>query len=148
MTANLFFKMQKWDSRETWKHSALNDGECESISLSNASVLSSASRVAQLVKNRPAVRETWLPSLGQEDPLEKGKTTHSSALAESDTTEQLSLPLCALKIWQKLRICFTIGPKTKNTKGRSKGVWHSSRTFPLMKTACVLSERTRTANEG
>ena len=37
--------------------------------------------VAQLVKNLPAVRETWLPSLGWEDPLEKGKVTHSSILA-------------------------------------------------------------------
>ena len=31
--------------------------------------------VAQLVKNPPAVRETWVPSLGWEDPLEKGKAT-------------------------------------------------------------------------
>ena len=37
--------------------------------------------VAQLVKNLPAMRETWLPSLGWEDPLEKGKATHSSTLA-------------------------------------------------------------------
>ena len=37
--------------------------------------------VAQLVKNPPAVRETWLPSLGCEDPLEKGTATHSSILA-------------------------------------------------------------------
>jgi len=37
--------------------------------------------VAQLVKNLPAMRETWVPSLGCEDPLEKGKTTHSSVWA-------------------------------------------------------------------
>ena len=37
--------------------------------------------VAQLVKNPPAMRETWVRSLGQEDPLEKGKATHSSILA-------------------------------------------------------------------
>ena len=37
--------------------------------------------VAQLVKNPPAMRESWVQSLGWEDPLEKGKATHSSILA-------------------------------------------------------------------
>ena len=54
-----------------------------------------ASLVAQLVKNLPAMRETWVGSLGWQDPLEKGKATHSSILAwkspwgckESDMTE-------------------------------------------------------------
>ena len=64
-----------------------------------------ASFVAQLVKNPPAMLETWVGSLGWEDCLEKGKATHSSILAwripwglcspwglkESDTTERLSL---------------------------------------------------------
>ena len=40
-----------------------------------------ASFVAQLVKNPPAMRETWVQSLGWEDPLERGKATHSSILA-------------------------------------------------------------------
>ena len=40
-----------------------------------------ASLVAQLVKNLPVMRETWVRSLGYEDPLEKGKATHSSILA-------------------------------------------------------------------
>ena len=40
-----------------------------------------ASLVAQLVKNQPAMRETWVRSLGWEDPLEKGKATCSSILA-------------------------------------------------------------------
>ena len=40
-----------------------------------------ASLVAQLVKNLPAVWETWFQLLGWEDPLEKGKATHSSILA-------------------------------------------------------------------
>ena len=56
--------------------------------------------MAQLVKNPPAMQDTWVRSLGWEDPLEKGKATHSSGLArripwaeesmghkESDTTE-------------------------------------------------------------
>ena len=42
---------------------------------------SQASLVAQLLKNLPAVWETWVRSLGWEDPLEKGKATHSSILA-------------------------------------------------------------------
>ena len=37
--------------------------------------------MAQMVKNPPTMQETWLQSLGQEDPLEKGMTTHSSNLA-------------------------------------------------------------------
>ena len=40
-----------------------------------------AALVAQLGKNLPAVRETWVRSLGWEDPLEKGIATHSSILA-------------------------------------------------------------------
>ena len=40
-----------------------------------------ASLVAQLVKNPPVMRETWVRSLGWEDPLKKGKVTHSSILA-------------------------------------------------------------------
>ena len=35
----------------------------------------------QVVKNLPAMRETWVRSLGWEDPLEKGKATYSSILA-------------------------------------------------------------------
>ena len=40
-----------------------------------------SSLVAQLVKNPLAMQETWVRSLGLEDPLEKGKATHSSILA-------------------------------------------------------------------
>ena len=58
-----------------------------------------ASLVSQQAKDLPALRETWVQSLGWEDPLEKGMATHSSILAwripwgrkESDMTEQLSL---------------------------------------------------------
>ena len=37
--------------------------------------------VAQLVKNPPAMQDTWIQSLGWEDPLEKGKATNSSIMA-------------------------------------------------------------------
>ena len=62
--------------------------------------------VAQLIKNLPAVQETWVRSLGWEDPLEKEMATHSSILAwkiswtegysswghkESGMTERLTL---------------------------------------------------------
>ena len=62
-----------------------------------------ASLVARLVKNLPAMRETWVQSWGWEDPLEKGKTYSLQYWSlensmdspwgrkESDTTEQLSL---------------------------------------------------------
>ena len=40
-----------------------------------------ASRLAQLVKNPPAMQETLVQVLGQEDPLEDGMATHSSVLA-------------------------------------------------------------------
>ena len=43
-------------------------------------VWSRASPMAQMVKNLPAVQETWVRSLGQEDPLEKGMASHSSIL--------------------------------------------------------------------
>ena len=67
-----------------------------------------ASLVAQMVTNLPAMQETWVQYLGQEDPLEKGMAIHSSILAgeshgqrklvscspwghkESDLTEQLT----------------------------------------------------------
>ena len=75
-----------------------------------------ASLVAQLVKNLPAMQETWARSPGWEDPLEKGKATHSSILAwripcpwghkESDMTRQLSLSLSCKWIRKKIIITF------------------------------------------
>ena len=76
-----------------------------------------ASLIAQLVKYPPAMWETWVQSLGWEDPLEKGKATHSSVLdwriqglyspwsrKESDTTERLSLHFtCAKKVKVKVK---------------------------------------------
>ena len=40
-----------------------------------------ASLVAQTVQNLPAIQETWIQSLDQEDPVKKGMATHSSILA-------------------------------------------------------------------
>ena len=36
--------------------------------------------MAQMVKNVPAMQETWIQSMGQEDPLEEGMATHSNIL--------------------------------------------------------------------
>ena len=41
-----------------------------------------ASLMAQMVRNPPTMQETWVQSLGQEDPLEKGMATHSRILPE------------------------------------------------------------------
>ena len=43
------------------------------------------SLVAQMVKNLPSMRETWVQSLGQEDPLEKEMATHSQEIATYST---------------------------------------------------------------
>ena len=72
--------------------------------------------VAQTVENLPAMQETWVRSLGWDDPLEKGMATHSSILAwripwtegsgrlqsyrqELDMTEQLTLSLFTFQMF-------------------------------------------------
>ena len=46
-----------------------------------------------MVKHLPTMRETWVPSMGQEDPLEKETATHSSTLAWKITwTEEPGRP--------------------------------------------------------
>ena len=50
------------------------------ISFNHSSLCLKASLVAQTVKNLPAMQETWVLSLGQEDPLDKGMATHSCIL--------------------------------------------------------------------
>ena len=55
-------------------------GKAAGEGISYALQYSWASLVAQLVKNLPAMWETWVQSQGWEDPLEKGKATHSSIL--------------------------------------------------------------------
>ena len=51
------------------------------MKLSITKMVHRPSLIAQLVKNLPALQETWVQSLGWEDPLEKGEATHSSILA-------------------------------------------------------------------
>ena len=56
-------------------------GRCPGEGIGYPLQYSWASLVAQLAKNPPSLWETWVQSLGWEDPLEKGKATHSSVLA-------------------------------------------------------------------
>ena len=56
-------------------------GRVMSLLFNMLSRLVLASLVAQSVKRLPAMQETWVRSLGQEDPLEKEMPTHSSILA-------------------------------------------------------------------
>ena len=61
--------------------------------------------MAQSVKNPPAMWETWVPSLGQEDLLEKGLATHSSILAwriPMDTGAWLATVNRVAKSWIQL----------------------------------------------
>jgi len=88
-------KVNKWDyikpkrfstGKETISKMKRLPSELEKIfakDISNKGLISKiwAFLVAQLVKNLPAIWETWVQSLGWEDPLEKGMATHSSVLA-------------------------------------------------------------------
>ena len=85
-------------------------------------MLSAASLVAEMLKDLPAVQETWLPSLGPEDALEKEMATHSRMLAwripwteepmgcsprgrkESDTTKRLTHFLFMLPASYKVQL--------------------------------------------
>ena len=76
--------------RSAGKESACNAGDHSSIpglgrssgeGIGYSLQYSWASLLAQLVKKQPEMWETWVQSLGWEDPLEKGKATHSGILA-------------------------------------------------------------------
>ena len=75
-----------------------------------------ASLIAQFVMKPPAIQETWVWSLGWEDPLEEGKATHSSILVysprgckELDTAERLSLSVWNTPLFQEDSVVLTCG---------------------------------------
>ena len=129
-----------------------------------------ASFVTQLVKNLPAMQETRVRSLGWEDPLEKGKATHSSILAwriprtvyspwgrkESDTSERLALTHLNLKFCL-LRFCLQIQSHSEvlgsegfnESIGQGLGVCVEGCLFPtaVMIPSCPLSARPRTQGD-
>ena len=82
--------MKNFPDSSVGKESTYNAGDPSSIPGSGISTgegidyplqYSWASLVSQLVKNLPPMQETWVRSLGWEDPPEKGKATHTSILA-------------------------------------------------------------------
>ena len=88
----MFAQEQCWDFPDSsvGKESTCNSGDPSSIlglekspreGIGSPLQYSWASLVAQTVKNLPAIWETWVQSLGWEDPLEEGMATHSSILA-------------------------------------------------------------------
>ena len=66
--------------KNVWKCSEERGSVCPEVGM-GGTVRCELSLVAQTVKNQPALRETWVPSLSREDPLEKRMVTHSSILA-------------------------------------------------------------------
>ena len=74
------------------------------------SMSSWASLVSQLVKNLPSIWETWVRSLGREDPLERGIATHSSILAWRNTRRCV----WSRRLWNH---CFALGPSTPFKSG-------------------------------
>ena len=88
--SSIYKELLAFPDSSVGKESACNAGDPSSIPGSGRSSgegtgyplqYSWASLVAQLVKNLPAMWETWVQSLGWEDPLEEGMATHSSILA-------------------------------------------------------------------
>ena len=118
MTSECQYSCCRFPHSSAGEESACNAGDLGSIpglgrsaeeGIGHPLQYSWASLVAQLVKDPPAMQETWVRSFGWEDPLEKRKATHSSfwprefhglyspwGHKESDMTEQLSLSLSFL----------------------------------------------------
>ena len=92
-----------------------------------------ASLVAQLVKNPPAMSETWVWSLGWEDPLEKGNATHSRVLA-------WRIPWTVVHGITKRQTGlsdFHFQPKPQTETRRTEGIcaserWHKAKCFHIM----------------
>ena len=68
-----------------------------------------------VVKNMPAMQKTWVQSLGQEDPLEKGMETHSSILFFLATPVFLTGEFCGQRSLEGYSLC---GPKESGTTER------------------------------
>ena len=93
------------------------------LSLDNWHPRSWASLVAQTVKNPPAMQETWVWTLGREDPLEKG-TSHSSILAWRIPWTKEPGRLMSME-WKRVRHDWATNTLTFfPTLGHSFYVWH------------------------
>ena len=100
----------------------------------------SASLGAQLVKNLPVMQETWVQSLGWEDPLEKGTATHSSILAWRIPWTEETVGLQSVRL-QRVRhdfhFHFSLSPVAQTVKNplamQETWVWSLGRKDPLEK---------------
>ena len=97
-----------------------------------------ASLAAQMAKNPPAMRETWVPSLGGEDPLEEGLAAHSISLP-GESPGQRSLAGC--RPWGRRASDTTERPSTRaccSPRSASSGcLWPSP--DPLARKGCGLT---------
>ena len=92
-----------------------------------------ASLVAQRLKHLPAMQETWVRSLGQEDPLEKEMTTHSSILAwRIPWTEEPGrcTLVCACLVTKLFLTAWTAAHKAPRSKGFSSQEYWNGLPFP------------------
>ena len=104
-----------------------------------------ASLVAQMVNNLPAMWETQVPSLGQEDPLEKGITTHSSVLAwripwteEPEGLQSMGCKKSDTTVWLCFQVYIPIKPQSwrPSLQLRIAAHWHHW-LFPLCPCSAV-----------
>ena len=109
-----------------------------------------------MVKNPPAMRETQVRSLGQEDPLEKGMATHSSILAwripwieepsgpqsmVSDTTEGLSLHLISLFLVSEEEVFFNLLLSIQGLQAAFGWMWPAGAACFLLSCSLWSTER-------
>ena len=81
----------------------------------------------QMVKNLPAIQETWVWSLGQEDPLENGMVIHSSILAgEFHGQRSLVHPMGSQIIWKAEQLTLSL-PLHSSQNGQTPKHWHHQR---------------------
>ena len=108
------------------------------VNIAHVYIRNGASLVAQMIKNLPAMWETWIRSLDQEDPLEKGMATHSSILACRIpwTEEPGSTPTAReAALWEPVR---SLVPGQAGVLGGPQSPCHSS---PSPCSACGFLKR-------
>ena len=77
------------------------------------------------MKNPPAMRETWVRSLGWEDPLEKGKATHSSMKRQKDRTLKDELP-------RSVAAQYSIGDQWRNNFRKNEEMEPKQKQYPVV----------------
>ena len=101
--------------QEWQRQPPVETGQTRNIRYFTTALNKATSLVAQLVKNPPAMWETWVQSLGWEDPLERGKATHSSSLTGLSNFHFHSLIKLHLQIMNLFSFCALGYKKTRFT---------------------------------